>query len=321
MRTSNIAGRHIMGRMAAACAMGMAALALTACGGGGTSGGAATAVLGKVSQATDGAGRAGVRVTDEATGARAVTDARGDFRLDVAPGTRVRLRCEDPDAARERPEESLDFLDELPADVLGYDDDAVVDGDAVDLAPLDEGEARRCDIEMLDGRILSCEGERPDVDRERVLFGTSRLYPPEEPESDREGESDRDSEEEASEPARGLACLACTPSCCRLAILAGRLAAEARFEVVLLDGDVVAGLLGVIETNGRGFGALFLRRCTEESAEEGTEVREADGEEALDPRWLMGRRIAIRDADEVFVLVGRIPRLEERKDEPARDVR
>lgn len=263
--------------------------ALAACGGGGGTGMTSAVVSGKITDAGTGADLAGVTVTDEVTGARTRTDAAGRFRLEVAPGARVRLDCEAEGESGADGEETLDFRDELPPEAFGYDDDAMVDGDAIELAPLDDGEDRRCDIELLDGEIIGCDGERPDFDLDDPLFGASRLFPPEDVES----------------RARGVALLACTPECCALAVLVGRLAPAARFTVVLLDGNegaFVLASIGVIETNERGYGALVVRRC------------EGDEGDGIDPRPLAGRRIAVRNADERIVLMGRVPRLERERD-------
>lgn len=263
--------------------------ALAACGGGGGTGSTSAFVSGKITDAGTGADVAGVTVTDEVTGARTRTDATGRFRLEVAPGTRIRLECEAEGESGTDGEEALDFRDELPPEAFGYDDDAMVDGDGIELAPLDDGEHRRCDIELLDGEIVGCDGERPDFELDDPLFGASRLFPPEDVES----------------RARGVALLACTPECCALAVLVGRLDPAARFTVVLLDGNegaFVLASIGVIETNERGYGALVVRRC------------EGDEGDGIDPRPLAGRRIAVRNADERIVLIGRVPRLERERD-------
>lgn len=155
-------------------AAALLALALGACGGGGSTGGGTPAqVQGKVlSRDGSAQGLAGVEVLCEGGGASVTTEADGSFVLEVPDGTVVRLRFADPLAGLDLPA----FPD------CGEDEDATPDaGDlaegVVEVEALAPGEVVTIEVELADGRVVECgvtrtEGGGVSVRCEGHLFPT-----------------------------------------------------------------------------------------------------------------------------------------------------
>jgi len=266
---------------------------LGACGGG-AGGGPGAVVAGKLTSrdgSTD--SLAGVRVEVVGGESYAVTGPDGTFTLDVEPGDVVVLDFDDPEHeefdedGQEEGEDGSESEDEF--------EECDIEGDQVDVAPLEDGEVCDLEVDMKDGDVCEARVDREghEEGEERHREGDSRLLPPDgSPEPESVGEAE----------------LECGVECCELGIWVGEffLTQPTVLDVVVLqcEGDAEV-VLGQMEVNGEGRGHFEMRACVGEELPFGVEHLAG----------IAGYCLELRAADGTVVLAGKVPALHEDEEE------